>query len=132
MMELQLIRTYFPDGTNGRLVYRNNQVCETIELPWRNNKRQVSCIPEGRYRLVRKMHYKNGEQLAVQNVPGREAILLHPGNIAFRDLQGCIAPVTKCTAPGKGSYSRIALDRLKELVYPVLAGGEEVYLIIRS
>lgn len=131
-MELQLIRNYFPDGTNGRLMHRGTQVCETIELPWRSNKRLVSCIPEGRYRLLRRLHYKNGEQLAVLNVPGREAILLHPGNAAFRDLQGCIAPVTKCTAPGKGNYSRIALERVKELVYPVLTAGEDVYLLIRG
>src|SRR3546814_823951 len=108
MMTLHLYRTYSPEGTNGIITYMNRAICETIELPWRNNRRLISCIPEGSYRLIRRMHHKHGEQLAVANVPHREAILIHPANFALSELQGCIAPVTKCIAPGKGNYSRIA------------------------
>ncbi len=132
MMTLHLYRTYAPEGTNGILTYRHEAICETIELPWRNNLRQISCIPEGSYRLMRRRHHKHGDLLAVVNVPHREAILIHPANFALSELQGCIAPVTKCTAPGAGKYSRIALERIKDLVYPVLDEGEEVWLIIRS
>jgi len=130
MMELRLKRRYHADGTNGVLQHGANQVCRTVELPWRGNRRFISCIPEGRYRLVKRMHSRWGEQLAVAGVPGREGILIHPANDALTQLQGCIAPVTKCTAPGVGSYSRIALERLKDLVYPVLDAGEEVWLVI--
>jgi len=132
MMRLELYRSYHEAGTNGVLSYAGKQICETIELPWRGNKRMVSCIPEGQYRLMRRMHMKHGDQLAVLNVPQREAILIHPANFALYELQGCIAPVTKCIAPGKGNYSRIALERLKDLVYPALEAGEEVYLSISS
>lgn len=130
MMTLHLYRTYRPEGTNGLLCMQGNPVCHTIELPWRNNRRGVSCIPEGRYRLTRRMYPKHGDQLGVLQVPNREAILIHPANSALDDLRGCIAPVTKCTAPGKGIHSRIALDRLKALVYPVLEAGEPVWLAI--
>ena len=131
-MELLLTRTYFKGGTNGKLMVDDSLLCETIELPWRNNKRSVSCIPEGRYRLMRRVHPKHGKQLTVANVPGREAILIHPANFAIRELQGCIAPVTKCTGEGEGSYSRVALERLETLVDPVLSAGEVVTLVIVS
>ncbi len=130
MMTLHLFRTYAPEGTNGLLCLQGKPICSTIELPWRNNKRMISCIPEGRYRLIRGRYHKHGDQIGVMNVPGREAILIHPGNSALEDLQGCIAPVTTHTGPGKGLYSRIALERLKSVVYPVLEAGEGVALLI--
>lgn len=130
MMTLQLRRTYHPAGTNGLLCYQGKPICGTIELPWRNNRRMVSCIPEGRYRLVKARYHRHGVQLGVLNVPNRESILIHPGNSALDDLQGCIAPVTKHTGPGSGIHSRVALERLKTLVYPVLEAGEEVWVHI--
>lgn len=130
-MELYLDREYFPEGTNGRICYQHELICYTIELPWRNNKRSISCIPEGRYRLIKRWHSKHGLQLAFAHVVNREGILIHPANFALRELQGCIAPVTKCTGPGEGVYSRVALERLQGLIYPVLDAGEEVVLVIR-
>jgi len=130
MMELYLSRRYYPEGTNGTISHQHRPVCACIELPWRDNRSFISCIPEGRYRLVKRRHPRWGEQLALANVPGREGILFHPANDALTQLQGCIAPVAKCTAPGAGSYSGVALDRLKDLVYPVLDAGEEVWLVI--
>ncbi|WP_369818094.1 DUF5675 family protein [Pedobacter sp. R20-19] len=45
-MELFLCRTYLKGGTNGKIYYQHGLICERIELPWRNNKRSISCIPE--------------------------------------------------------------------------------------
>lgn len=132
MMMLYLFRTYYPEGTNGLLSYEGKPVCKTIELPWRNNKQRASCIPEGKYRLIRRMHQKHGDQLAIPNVPGREAILIHPANFALSELQGCIAPVSEHIGPGKGNYSRAALQALKDLAYPALAEGDEVFLVVHS
>ena|SRR5690606_878874 len=130
MMELVLKRRYYPEGTNGEITHQHRTVCACIELPWRDNRRFISCIPTGRYRLVKRMHPRWGEQLAVAHVPNREGILLHPANDALTQLQGCIAPVSACTGPGEGRYSRVALERLKDLVYPVLGAGEAVWLVI--
>lgn len=131
-MVLYLQRSYFAQGTNGEISYGGHRLCACIELPWRQNKRGISCIPEGRYQLVLQQHHKHGLQLAVANVPQREGILIHPANFAIRELQGCIAPVVKCSGPGIGTYSRVALERLQNLVYPALAAGEMVYLVIKS
>jgi hypothetical protein len=130
-MELYLKREYHPQGTNGKLTYQNKEVCQTIELPWKNNKRSISCIPAGRYRLVKREHPKHGSQLLLANVPNREGILIHPANFALRELQGCIAPVTKCTGEGQGNYSKVAFGRLEDLVQPVLEAEEAVWLVIR-
>jgi hypothetical protein len=46
-MELDLLRTYYPKGTNGSLLVNGVGLCHTIELPWKNNEQGVSCIPEG-------------------------------------------------------------------------------------
>lgn len=131
-MEIYLKRKYYPTGTNGQFFYNGQLICEAIELPWRANKRSISCIPEGRYQLIKRMHTKHGLQIAVVNVPNREGILIHPANFALRELQGCIAPVTKCTTAGEGNYSRIALERLQALIDLALVANEKVWLIINS
>ncbi|MDX2190413.1 MAG: DUF5675 family protein [Bacteroidota bacterium] len=129
-MELELIRTYFPNGTNGELWCGGQLVCHTIELPWLDNNRGVSCIPEGVYRLQKRFVEKFQWHLWVQKVPNRQWILVHPANNAKAQLRGCIAPVTKLESPGIGSFSREAVKKLNDLIFPALDKGVEVYLKI--
>jgi len=128
-MELELFRTYEPDGTNGELKL---MVCNTIELPWLQNKRNISCIPEGRYELKMRVTRKRGQHLLVLNVKGRDGILIHPANDAKKELQGCIAPVTSLNGPGKGSQSRLANEKLKALVLEAFERKEKVFITIKS
>ncbi len=104
-MELELIRTYYQEGTNGMILYQDRLVTYVIELPWKNNQARVSCIPEGRYELVKRWSLKFNRHLQVVNVPQRELILIHPANDAMRELKGCIAPVCFITGAGKGLRS---------------------------
>ena len=131
-MELELIRTYFPDGTNGEIIYNGVRVCFAIELPWVNNRPQVSCIPEGRYELVKWYSPKFGNHLRVLKVPGRDLIMVHPANEAVKELRGCIAPVSLLTAEGKGLRSRIALGLVITLAYSAFDKQEQVFLTIKS
>lgn len=65
----------------------------TLELPWKDNAHNVSCIPEGEY-LVLKMPptaKRKYEYFWVQDVPDRSSILWHPGNYT-RDILGCCLP----------------------------------------
>lgn len=89
-MKLELIRTYDPEGTNGKILYEGRLVTYTIELPWKNNQARVSCIPEGTYELVKRWSPKFGRHWKVMDVPGRKDILIHPANEALRELKGCI------------------------------------------
>ena len=97
-MRLELKRQYREKCTLGKLiVFDENNVevfqCKTLELPWMDNERNISCIPEGEY-MVWKMHptkKRKYQYFWVQDVPGRTGILFHPGNYTHQIL-GCILP----------------------------------------
>ena len=131
-MELELIRTYHPCGTNGVILYNHLPVCHSIELPWKENKTKKSCIPEGRYELVKRCSRRFKQHLLVKNVPGRWFILIHPANDAFQELSGCIAPVLILNGAGLGSYSKLALAKLLALTESVFAEKRSVFLTIKS
>lgn len=131
-MVLELQREYFPEGTKGTLQVDGKLICKTIELPWKENERRVSCIPEGEYLLKKRHIQKFGWHLHLQDVTGRDLILIHSANDASTELMGCIAPVMAITGAGKGSSSRAAMTEITKLVYPALVEGEEVKIIIKS
>ena len=62
---------------------------DSLELPWRDNRRNVSCIPTGTYRAIQHVSPKFGKCLWLQNVPDRSEILVHAGNF-YTDILGCI------------------------------------------
>jgi hypothetical protein len=129
---LVLTRTYFPDGTNGKLECEGKLICNTIELPWKMNETKVSCVPEGKYFIRKRYSRKFQWHLEVVDVKNRSLILFHPANNALKELNGCIAPVTKISGPGLGLQSRLAFSKLKDLVYRALDSTETVLLIIKS
>jgi len=65
-MELELIRTYFPSGTNGKILYQNRLMMYSIELPWKDNHTRVSCIPEGCYELVKRCFARRSFSLTTE------------------------------------------------------------------
>jgi hypothetical protein len=105
------------------VVVRNNQPvyrCKTIELPWKENKRRVSCIPKGRYEVVKRVSPKHGNHFHITNVPGRDWVLIHSGNFS-RQLLGCIAPgKAHIDIDGDGlrdvSSSRVTMNELNALL----------------
>jgi hypothetical protein len=131
-MLLELTRIYYPKGTNGTLSFEGRSLCRTIELPWKGNVAGISCIPEGRYALVKRYSARLQWHLWIKGVPGRELILIHPANDALLELRGCIAPVAVVTAPGRGCQSRIAFNRLTALLFPALERAQEVLLVIKA
>lgn len=131
-MELILTRIYFPDGTNGILRHDGKLVCKTIELPWLDNKRRVSCIPEGKYFLEKRYSRRHKWHIEIADVPKRQFILFHSANNAKLELNGCVAPVTKHSGAGLGLMSRKACKALTSYVFQALEKNEEVVLIIQS
>jgi len=72
-------------------------VCKTLELPWKDNMNNVSCIPVGnyvcKYTRSNRMSKQKGHDVftyEVLNVPNRAGIRIHSANFFF-DLLGCIA-----------------------------------------
>lgn len=115
-------------GTFGVLTF-GLDVVHTIELPWRDNKQQRSCIPVGTYQCAIVKSPKFGRVYGVQNVPGRSNVLIHSANFAgdvekgwTTQLHGCIAPCMRIgqmrnnagAMQSAGLVSRPALARLME------------------
>lgn len=61
----------------------------TLEEPWQNNKRKVSCVPAGKYLCVPHNSAKYRNVWRLENVPDRDGILIHAGNTTL-DIEGCI------------------------------------------
>jgi hypothetical protein len=76
-------------GTFGIMTVNNQQLCVTCEDPWNGNKNNISCIPEGVYKVLRRESPKYKHHWHVQNVPSRSLILIHNGNTT-NDTEGCI------------------------------------------
>ena len=64
--------------------------CCTLELPFKNNARNVSCIPTGNYKVNPRNSEKYGDHYIVEDVLMRDYILIHPANY-YTQLRGCIA-----------------------------------------
>jgi hypothetical protein len=80
--------------TTGQLKLCDNQgnvllSFDTLELTFQNNERRISCIPTGCYVVSRKTSFSKGQCFALQNVLGRDNILIHKGNFNS-DTKGCI------------------------------------------
>ena len=93
-INLLIIRdTFTKDSTIGKLFLNGELFCETLELPYLDNQRRISCIPAGQYfvrlRYPRESATRNYLHLLVQNVPDRDYILFHIGNKPDHS-QGCI------------------------------------------
>jgi hypothetical protein len=132
MMVIFLTRTYFPNGTNGKLECEGKLISYTIELPWKRNETKVSCIPEGKYFIRKRYSPKFKWHLEIMNVSKRRFILFHPANYALTELNGCVAPVSKLSGPGMGLLSRKAFNKLKDMVYKSLDKNGSVELCITS
>lgn len=96
-----LIRTGFSDqGTNG-MMFTNGFFCYTLELPWRDNQRSISCIPPGEYTVIQRISPKYGKIYWVTEVPNRSYILIHSGNYAGNVSKGYKTHVNGCILLGQ-------------------------------
>jgi hypothetical protein len=98
-MHAVLSRRYGDKETRGCLYVFEGDLSlldvKTIELPYKGNQTNISCIPPGRYKCKKKISPTKGECISVLDVPGRSNILIHSGNYASGlvvDTQGCILP----------------------------------------
>lgn len=80
---------YAPMGTFGTLRYGDLKLY-TVEKPWVNNERNISCIPEGSYE-VKGRKYNKGDYYTYEivGVPNRTLILVHVANLP-EEVEGCV------------------------------------------
>lgn len=104
-MKATITRTPSTDaGTFGVFRFGSTSV-HSLELPWRDNRRARSCIPAGVYQCAIVKSPRFGLVYQVQNVPGRDHVLIHRANLGGdvdkgldTELQGCIAPFMRLGA----------------------------------
>lgn len=96
-----LCRTARSDqGTEGILLAGEFN-CKTLELPWRDNRKQISCIPQGKYKVNIRNSNKYGRVYWVRKVPNRTYILIHSGNYAGDVSKGFKSHVMGCILLGQ-------------------------------
>lgn len=90
MVNLRLVRVGEADGaTFGVLLVNGKPEFVTLEEPWRDNQRSISCIPTGAYIVKPVKSPRFGNTYEVTKVPDRSHILFHSGN-TVADTEGCI------------------------------------------
>jgi|TARA_Y100000310_G_scaffold149029_1_gene148327 hypothetical protein len=127
---LLLIRDTFTDKSVVSKLYLNGEFYgHTLELPWNDNKKGISCIPKGVYE-VKKRHTEKSkykyEHLHILDVRDRGLILMHIGNYP-KNSKGCIL-LGNTRALNFVGESRKAFYRL---MYD-LGSFEEIELIIKN
>tara|TARA_B100000524_G_C23496177_1_gene315246 strand:+ start:170 stop:619 length:450 start_codon:yes stop_codon:yes gene_type:complete len=132
-VNLVLDREIFTDQSIiGRLYLNEEYVCDTLENPYINNERNISCIPEGKYnvrlRTPRESATRDYLHLIVQEVPDRSFILFHRGNKP-EHTQGCIL-VGFNNEQDFVSKSKYAMDFLMRRILNL--GGENIKLLIKN
>ena len=113
MMRALLTRTSTGDQGTFGLLQSGGFSCGILELPWRDNLKQKSCIPEGIYQTKWIKSPKFGFCYQLLDVPGRSNILIHKGNYAgdvdkgfISNSYGCLLPFIK---PGRMQGQRAGL-----------------------
>lgn len=94
MIHLELLRLFdFGKETQGVMYVIDDDrilfTCTTLELPWKDNQRRISCIPAGKYDIRKYSSPSKGRVFLLEEVPNRSFIEIHSGNFHF-DVLGCI------------------------------------------
>lgn len=118
------------EGTYGVLIDGSKPFAVTLERPWADNQRSVSCIPAGTYTCARKVSPRFGNTFEITGVPGRSHILFHAGNIAA-DTEGCVLVAEEFTQLGGRMAVANSRAGFKELMTK-LAGQESFNLVIKE
>lgn len=140
-MELKLLRRPTSGPTTiGSLYLDKEFFCYTLEDPVREvpgvpveewKIKGETAIPYGRYRVV--LGWSPKFQMMtprLEDVPGYEGVLIHPGNYA-RDTEGCILPGMTLPENNMVGDSRRAFNLLNSIISRAIQSDDEVWLNIK-
>ncbi|MHA1224093.1 MAG: DUF5675 family protein [Candidatus Heimdallarchaeaceae archaeon] len=89
IVELIRLEENFQYGTFGVIKINKQVFCICLEPADLENRRNVSSIPVQQYICERYSSVKYTDTFQVMNVPDRDLILWHPGNL-IKHTEGCI------------------------------------------
>lgn len=94
--------------------------CLTLELSWKDNKRNISCIPLGNYKgeILDYSSSFNYPHIWIKDVPNRGGIKVHIGN-KYNEIRGCVIVGDKWKDINNDNIkdvvnSRVTLEKLLE------------------
>ena len=134
-MKILIERVYLKTSTPGSWYLGHDKeflLCKTLELPWLDNERNKSCIPEGNYIMVKEE--KSAKHLyphfRILDVPNRSGILIHRLTYV-KHLLGCIGV--------GGAHKDLNEDGVPDIVDSgttleklYLSHDNEIHLLIRE
>lgn len=142
-MEKVYLLRHSDDGTESMGVLnatnkRGDMTAVTLELPYLENKQDISCIPTGAYpcKWTRSNRLSNvaGYDVftyEVLNVPNRAGIRIHSANF-FSQLLGCIALGDDLIDLNKDGHEDAANSRATVKKFNEIMGGEDFELEISN
>jgi len=103
--------------TYGIWINDDKPLFATLELPWKDNQKDISCIPAGTYKIMKQFsnHFQR-EVFLLYNVPNRNAVEIHIGN-TVKDILGCIIVGMEYSMTDYAIVcSRTAFDKLMSIM----------------
>jgi hypothetical protein len=107
-MNVSIERVYLLTETLGSWYIDGVLATKTMELPWRENQRNISCIPEGTYEVIREAtsNHHPYPHFRILGVEDRDGILVH--KITYvSGLRGCI---------GVGEFKDLNGDNVPDMI----------------
>lgn len=103
--------------TMGYLIADGQVVCYSLELPWKDNSNNISCVPSGTYKGILRYDKTDGWRIQLENVPNRTAVQIHMGNYTTQ-TEGCVLVGTDAKVDNCSVFnSSAAYAKLKKAFY---------------
>ena len=105
----------------------------SLERGWKNNQNNISCIPEGTYKVVLEYSDRFKKDLwEIKGVPNRAECKFHSANYWYQ-LNGCIALGRKRIDVNSDGYADVTSSRdVMNEFHELLKGEKEAVLIVKN
>lgn len=118
-MIIHQVRNQSTDEGTISFLYLPGTILRTMEPPWRQNQRKISCIPYGEYECEIVDSPQYGRVYGVKDVPNRTHILFHWGNWAGDESLGLRSNSDGCILVGETVtkiYNQLAVSASRKAV----------------
>ncbi len=108
-INLLLLRdTFSKNSTIGELFLNGERMCDTLENPYINNEKRISCIPEGEYKVRIRVDRESGSRdyvhLLVQDENIVQPVKLRP---KYLKVQKITFFITNCVTFSRSNFNSI-------------------------
>ena len=129
MQDKQSLGICYVKDEDGNIIFKS----QSIERGWKDNQRNVSCVPDGTYPVVLEYSPRFKTFLyELKDVPNRAECKFHAANYA-RQLNGCIAlGENRTDIDGDGYYDVTNSKNTMAKFHDALEGTERPFVTITT